>query len=158
VNLLGLSPVEALVVDVLAWTVLGVATGYLAHRLPVRWLERDLGPLRLAAFERGGTWYERRLHVKRWKHRLPDAGLVFRGGQAKADLVRPDRTALAAFAVETRRAEIVHLCLLVAGPLFVLWNPWDLALVMIAYAVVANLPCLVVQRYNRTRVLAILED
>ena len=52
------------------------------------------------------------------------------------------------FVVETRRAEATHWLVLAAGPFFVLWNPWGLALVMVAYAVVANVPCLLIQRYN----------
>jgi glycosyl-4,4'-diaponeurosporenoate acyltransferase len=61
------------------------------------------------------------------------------------------------FVTETRRAEATHWVLLAAGPLFLLWNPWGLGLVMIAYAVVANVPCLVVQRYNRARLLRVVE-
>ena len=41
-----------------------------------------------------------------------------------------------------------------AGPVFLLWNPWWLGLLMFAYAVIANLPCLIVQRYNRARLVA----
>ena len=155
-NLFGLGATGALVVDVVAWMVLGVGVGYLGLRLPERWLDRDRGPLRLRRREQRGAWYERRLRIKRWKGLLPDAG-GFAGGRPKRTFVRPDPEALAALAVETRRAELVHLALLLAGPLFVLWNPWRLAAVMVVYAVVANLPCLLVQRYNRARLAAILD-
>ena len=37
-----------------------------------------------------------------------------------------------------------------------LWNPWFLGLLMLAYAVIANLPCLIVQRYNRARLLRLI--
>ena len=41
-------------------------------------------------------------------------------------------------------------------PVFLVWNdPWVLA-PMTLYAVVANGPCLVVQRYNRARALSAL--
>ena len=36
-------------------------------------------------------------------------------------------------------------------PLFMAWNPWWADLVMIAYALIANLPCILVQRFNRAR-------
>jgi len=157
VNLFDFSDLEALVVDVVAWTLLGLGFGYVANRVPEAWLACDRGLLRLAGFEAGGRWYERRLRIKRWKDLLPDAGAVFAGGRRKAGLVRPDRRALAALAVETRRAELVHAALLLTAPLFVLWNPWDLAAVMVVYAVVANVPCLLVQRYNRARLVAVLD-
>ena len=43
------------------------------------------------------------------------------------------------------------------GPLFVLWNPPLAAGLLIGYGVVANLPFIVIQRYNRFRTQALLE-
>jgi glycosyl-4,4'-diaponeurosporenoate acyltransferase len=57
---------------------------------------------------------------------------------------------------ETRRAELVHWVIPAIVPVFVVWNPPTLTAAMVAYAVVANLPCLVVQRYNRGRLLRVL--
>jgi len=34
---------------------------------------------------------------------------------------------------------------------FYAWNPWWLAKAMLAFGVLANVPCLLVQRYNRAR-------
>ena len=65
--------------------------------------------------------------------------------------------ALADFAVETRRAEMVHWAIPLVTPVFVLWNPPWLFAAMVGYAVVANLPCLVIQRYNRGRVLRVAD-
>jgi len=156
VNLLDLGDGAAILLDVVAWTVLGTLAGYVGHRLPTSWLARDRGPLRLAPVEHGGSWYARRLRIKAWKDRLPEAGGLFRGGTSKRHLVTTDPAGLAAFAAETRRAEWVHWALLAVTPAFVLWNPPALSVVMVTYGVAANLPCLVVQRYNRARVTALL--
>ena len=56
---------------------------------------------------------------------------------------------------ETRRAELVHWALLAASPLFALWNPARLTVAMIVFAIVANVPCIVVQRFNRARLIRI---
>jgi glycosyl-4,4'-diaponeurosporenoate acyltransferase len=142
-------------VDCLAWAVASVTVGYIAHRWPLRRLERE-GPLtRLRGFERDGRWYERRLRVKRWKDRLPEAGAFFAGGFSKRSLSRVDGPTLGRFIAETRRAELTHWALMAVAPVFFLWNPWWLGLVMIAYALIANLPCLVVQRYNRARLVRV---
>ena len=42
--------------------------------------------------------------------------------------------------------------ILVIAPVFALWNPAPLLAAMVAYAVVANVPCIMVQRYNRARI------
>ncbi len=137
--------------DCLVWAVVGTATGYLTHRVGAAGFTRD-GPItRLRPFEADGRWYERRLRIKAWKSRLPEAGALFRDGFSKRELRSSSGDQLRRFVVETRRAEITHWIVLAFGPLFFLWNPWGLAIVMCLYAVVANVPCLVIQRYNRAR-------
>jgi glycosyl-4,4'-diaponeurosporenoate acyltransferase len=144
------------VVDVVAWAAFGFGFGYVAHRWPLARLERSGRITRLRRFERDGRWYERRLRIKRWKDRLPEAGAFFAGGFSKRSLRGADDATLTRFVAETRRAELTHWAVIAVGPLFLLWNPWWLGLVMIAYALIANLPCLLVQRYNRARLLRVL--
>jgi glycosyl-4,4'-diaponeurosporenoate acyltransferase len=139
----------AVLVDVMAWAALGLAVGYALHRTPSARLDHDTWLTRLRPFERSGHAYER-LGIRRWKDRLPEAGALFAGGVSKRTSGGRDR--LERFATETRRAEWTHWLLLAAAPAFALWNPWYLALAMVGYAVVANVPCLVVQRYNRARI------
>jgi hypothetical protein len=45
--------------------------------------------------------------------------------------------------------------MLALTPLFVVWNPLWLFAGMVAYGVVANVPCLVVLRCNRARLAAV---
>jgi glycosyl-4,4'-diaponeurosporenoate acyltransferase len=133
------------------WAVWSAVCGYVAHRLPARWLERDWWLLRLRGPERGGRWYERVLHIKQWKNLLPEAGALFTGGFSKRKVTRHDREYLEQFSRETRRAELAHWPILALGPTFFAWMPWWLALAMLGYAVAANVPCILVQRYNRAR-------
>jgi glycosyl-4,4'-diaponeurosporenoate acyltransferase len=141
--------------DALAWALWGTAVGYGAHRLPRASLADDNVLTRLHPWERDGRVYER-LRIRRWKRVLPDAGAVFRGGVAKRDLVARDPASLRTLVEETRRAELVHWAVAGLAPVFALWNPAPLAVAMVAYAVAANAPCIVVQRYNRSRLLRVL--
>ena len=134
-----------------AWAVWSTLCGYVAHRAPERWLSRDPRLLRLRGAERNGRLYDRVLHIKRWKDLLPEAGALFRGGFSKRRVERHDREYLERFLLETRRAELAHWPILALGPMFFAWMPWWLASAMLGYAIVANLPCILVQRYNRAR-------
>lgn len=136
--------------NVAVWLVWSVTAGYLGHRLPDRWLRRDRGPLRLSPPERSGALF-RRIGVRRWKDLLPEAGGFFAGGVSKRRLPGHDTDGLERFELETRRAEITHLLVIAALPVFALWNPWTGMLVNLGYALAANVPCIVVQRYNRMR-------
>lgn len=139
------------VLDVALWAIISTATGYLAHRTSAARFATDSVLTRLRPFERDGRWYEDHLAIKRWKSRLPEAGALFPDGFSKRHLHADTAADLERFIVETRRAEITHWVLLAAGPFFFLWNPWGLGIVMVTYAVVANVPCLLIQRYNRAR-------
>ena len=139
------------VLDVVAWGVFHAATGYLAYRLDAEQLGRDGWLLRPRRFESAGRWYQRRLRINRWKDRLPEAGNLFRGGISKRHLPAYDDAGLRLFVRETRRAELAHWWAMWCGLSFVLWNPPLAAVLLIAYGVLANLPFIAIQRYNRFR-------
>lgn len=151
--LVDLSSPALVLADIVAWGLVSATVGYLAHRLPLHRLEHDNALTRLRPFERDGRFYERRLRIGRWKDRVPEADDVFPGGVSKRAVTRAD---LDRYLLETRRAELTHWGIMAAAPLFLLWNPWAIWLLMVGYAVVANVPCLVIQRYNRARILRIL--
>lgn len=141
----------AVALDVAVWGAWSAAAGYACHSAPAARFTRDTWLTRPRGFERGGAWYQQRLRIKRWKDRLPEAGALFAGGFSKRRLVRRDPAYLSRFAAETRRAELTHWTTMVVVPVFVLWNPWWACSVMVAYAALANLPCIAAQRYNRAR-------
>jgi len=145
-------------IDAVAWTAWSAAAGWWVTRHGPR--HSDVGHpevdgpvLRLRPFERGGRWYERTLRVRRWKSWLPEAGRAF-GGRSKRHLPPGGVRALPLFLTDCRRAERTHWLIVVATPVFAVWNPLGLFLAMVAFAVVANGPCLIVLRYYRARVLA----
>lgn len=143
-------------VDCGAWALWGLSTGWSARRLGSKQLGRDTWLTRPRSWERGGRFYRRWLRVGRWQRFLPEAGAVWFGGVDKRHLGGRSTPALQSYAEETRRAEYVHWLGLTAGPVFMIWNPAGLAAVMIAYAIVANGPCLVSLRANRLRILVLL--
>jgi glycosyl-4,4'-diaponeurosporenoate acyltransferase len=73
------------------------------------------------------------------------------GGFAKGRLTDWNAAYVDQFIVETRRAELAHWCMLCCFPIFFLWNPPWACCVMFIYALLANLPCIVAQRFNRFR-------
>jgi glycosyl-4,4'-diaponeurosporenoate acyltransferase len=154
---LGLTEVGLVVFDVFVWGVVSLGSGYLFHRRPVSSFDHDSWLTRLRPFEADGRVYQRRLRLLAWKDRLPEAGALFAGGVSKARLPRRSTEHLERFVVETRRAEVTHWAVMAAGPFFFLWNPWYAGVLMQVYAVAANLPFIVIQRFNRARLLQVLD-
>lgn len=150
------SPGLTALVDVVAWGFFHAATGYAAHRLDPGRLVDDTWLLRPRRFEDGGRWYRRRLRIHRWKDRVPEAGALFAGGISKRHVPSYDVAGLQLFVRETRRAELAHWWALFCGPVFILWNPPLASALLILYGVAANLPFILIQRYNRFRTLPLI--
>lgn len=154
--IVAVAPAVALVLNIALWAGAQVLAGYAAHRLPLSRLQCDGWLLRPRRFEDGGRWYERRLRIRRWKDRLPEAGAFFDGGVTKRSLPPRSAGGLERFAAETRRAELAHWWSFGCLPLCLLWNdPLGVAL-MAAYGAAFNLPLIAIQRSNRARVDRIL--
>lgn len=154
---LGLTKLGLVVFDVFVWGVVSLGSGYLFHRRPASSFDHDSWLTRLRPFEADGRVYQRRLRILRWKDEVPEAGALFAGGISKARLPGRQTEQLERFVGETRRAEVTHWTVMLAGPFFFLWNPWYAGLLMQVYAVGANLPFIVIQRYNRARLLQVLD-
>lgn len=141
----------AIAADAAAWACVQLVSGYVAHRLPDRVLDREGWLLRERAWERGGCFYVEVARIRRWKGLLPEAGAFFAGGVSKRNLHGRGGDDLARLARETRRAELGHWLMMAPTPLFVALNRPLLAPFMAGYAVSVNLPCIAAQRYNRIR-------
>ena len=100
--------------------------------------------------------YKRVAGVRVWKRLLPD-GAPWMKGFAKRKLMSTEPEYLRQFVAETRRGEAAHWVMMGAVVVFFLWNPLWADGVMAGYAVAANVPCIVTQRYNRFRLGRLLE-
>lgn len=134
--------------NLVGWPVIHLAIGYVALRIPPQNFASDTWLTAPRPWEQDGHLYRDWLAIRKWKSLLPD-GAPWLGGFAKAKLPKRKPTALAQFLIETRRAEIAHWCMLGCLPIFFIWNPPWACWVMTAYALAANLPCILVQRCNR---------
>jgi glycosyl-4,4'-diaponeurosporenoate acyltransferase len=146
----------ALVIDGAIWAGWSVAVGWYAALLPMSAVDRDGWVTRLRPWERQGLAYAK-VGIRRWKGRLPDAGR-FGGGRRKQLTGRRDPAEWRIMAAETRRAERVHWLILLAFPVEAALHDGVILIPMAAYAVVANLPCIAAQRYNRGRLAALTEQ
>jgi glycosyl-4,4'-diaponeurosporenoate acyltransferase len=155
--ILHLSGLFAVAVDIAVWLAIHLAVVMSTARMqpdsfnPESWLYRQ------RTWERGGKTYKSALKVKKWKRLLPDGATVFKGGFRKKHLGKADAAYLRRFILETCRAEFTHWVILLFALIFFVWNEWWIGLIMVAYALTTNMPCIVVQRYNRMRLERVYE-
>jgi glycosyl-4,4'-diaponeurosporenoate acyltransferase len=134
------------------WLGSALLVGLLANQVPPWWLGSvDQRSSRLPPRQPARMGVSGAPGIRIWKRWIPDAGGALPGGVSKASLVRRDPAALRRLMVETRRAELVHWLLWPAGLLTALWLPPAAVLVNAVFATCFNLPCVLLQRYNRAR-------
>jgi glycosyl-4,4'-diaponeurosporenoate acyltransferase len=138
--------------NVAGWPMIQLLLAWVFLKMPADWFV----PPPARAWERGGRFYEVVFHIKPWKDYLPDAAKWFGGGFAKGKLAGTEEAYLRRFIRETWRGELCHWCAIACTPVFFLWNPWWGNAVMVTYAIGANLPCILAQRYNRLRLRRLL--
>ncbi len=133
-------------------TALALLAHPIGQALPDSIFNVDRFPYRGMRWERDGTVYNR-LNIRRWKKYLPDASRALKDMPRKS-LSTGSVEELEILVRETCRAELVHWCELLLGFVCCLLYPgiWGLA-VSIMWGLLGNLPFIIVQRYNRPRLL-----
>lgn len=136
--------------NILAWLCIHLGVSSLVSVAPVAFVNVFAGIYRVKRWETRTKLYGR-LGVRKWKDRLPEARKWFRKGKTAAHLREP--TQWERFEKQTNRSELSHWLQMLAAPFFFLFNPPWAGWVMVAYAIMFNFPFIIVQRYNRIRIM-----
>lgn len=152
-----LPTVWTVIICFVVWPVLQITAAIICLNLPDRLFCPNSYFFRSHSFEKNGQIYEKFFKVKKWKHLLPDGGTVWKKrGFKKRHLENFTEENLKRFLIESARGELTHW--LAIFPFWVFWvfTPPIVPWMMLAYALIVNLPCIIAQRYNRPRVLRLL--
>ena len=139
------------------WAIIQVWPSLMCFKLPERLLDEDHWLYRTKNWERDGRIYEKFFKVRKWKHRIPDAGSFFKFGFPKKTLKSSSKKYLKKFLLEMNRAEWMHLMAILHAPIFFFSNLWWIGTIMTFNVLAVNLPCVILQRYNRPRILKTLK-
>ena len=144
-----LPPIGIILLNVAAIPAIQLGCAWIFTKLPEGWFD---APLPSRPPPRSSS----SLFLKKWKRHLPDGASWFAGGFHKRVLMSKDARYLSRFILETRRGEACHWTAMISCSIPFFWNPWWGCWVIGLYAVVANLPCILLQRVNRKRLQRML--
>lgn len=116
----------------------------------------EKGIFKTRPFEKNGAIYKKYFKVHIWKKWLPDGASLFKNDFRKKKLESSEVEYLEKFIAESCRAELAHIIGMVPFVLFFLVVEWYIALIMVVYSLIVNLPCVIAQRFNRPRLKAAL--
>ncbi len=156
--LIDLPIIWTIIINIVLWFIIHMSFAYIITILPASSINTKLWIYKKRNWEQNGKIYETLLNIKSWKGLLPDGAALFKKGFRKKSMATKDRDYMKLFMTETCRGEFVHWLVILFSPIFFIWNPLWAGCVMIVYALIANLPCILAQRYNRIRFARILAD
>lgn len=148
---------SSLIKCIIYLSVIGVVFFLFGRIIPPKLFLPDEFPFRSFNFEKNGIFYVN-LGIKKWKDRLPDMSRI-------VPLMIPSKKLPQKFTIsqiqsmiqETCIAEFIHLllCFMGCGCIFI-WHGKGGWLLFLIYAL-GNLPYIMVQRYNRPKLLRVLK-
>jgi glycosyl-4,4'-diaponeurosporenoate acyltransferase len=146
-------------VDFIAWFIIHIGVVSIMVRIAAKHFDPNHWLYRSRRWEGEGNVYQEIFRIKKWKKHLPDgAWIVGHLGFPKKQLNSRSAAYFETFFVETCRAELTHLIIILFVPFFFLWNRPGVGLFMIFYALLENIPFIIAQRYNRYRFRRLLEQ
>jgi len=152
-----LPTIWTILLDIAAWFIIHTSVSYFMTRVPVHsfypnsWLYKERG------WEKKGKIYEKLFRLRAWKRKLPDGAALFKNGFKKKHMEKTNKEYFQEFVMETCRAELTHWVVFLFASIFFIWNLWWIGIIMVAYAIMVNMPCIITQRYNRIRLRRVLE-
>lgn len=125
---------------------------------PRKWIYENRFPFKSFKFEQQGKIYDK-LKIKKWKTKLPDASLIFHKIVAIIPKKRIDdnkKDNIPVLIKETCIAESNHFFAAILGFFCVkIWHNTGGIIVSVCFAF-ANIPFILIQRYNRPRLMRAL--
>ena len=133
--------------------IVGILAFFIGRMLPRTWFHADTFPFRAFAFEKNGRFYDR-FHISHWKDILPDMSRVF------PSLIMPKKVTRRMSASEVKQliqetcvAEFVHMILIPIGFTCRTVCTGSASLILSILFALGNVPFILIQRYNRPRLL-----
>ncbi|WP_044336811.1 hypothetical protein [Rossellomorea aquimaris] len=144
-----------ILLNIFAWVSIHLFVSYITSRMTPHQLQKLSAPFQPLQMEAGGGMY-RFVRIQKWKKHIPDAGGWFPGGLNKNDIGLFSHQGRVTFLNELNRAELSHWLQMLPAPFFYILNNGVVSWVMFIYGILFNLPLILVQRYNRMRIVQIM--
>ena len=144
--------------NLLTFFFFSVIITYLSNKMPNRFYSSDSWLLRQREWEKRGIFYQRVFRVKLWKKLMPELGDIVKSVFPKKRIKEYTREYLKKYIFESCKSEVTHWCIIFSTLLFFLWNEFKPAMMMVLLAIILNLPYIIIQRYNRPRIMVMVEN
>lgn len=157
-RILYLSPLETVILDILAWILFHLSIGYATSRLVITHFDPNDRLYQTKPWEKNGEIYQKLFRVKDWKKFIPSGAALYKNAYEIKRITSFTIQNIGTWLRESCRSEFCHIMMILPGFFFFLWNSIQAGWWMVAYAFANNLIPIIMQRYNRPRIRTLLEQ
>lgn len=144
--------------NILFWIVVHFLSSILVHFIPDKFYNYKNIIFREKKIENKGLLYKKYLFIHKWKDKIPEAGKFLPLHPfSKKHFESKKKEYIERFIRETCRGELAHILPFFFLPICFIWNPLLASIMMSLYAILSNTPFILVQRYNRIRLVKLLK-
>lgn len=137
--------------------VTGLLSFFIGRLIPPRKMEWHRFPYNLYPAEREGAVYKK-IGIHHWQNKVPDMSKVFPKLMPPKKMVAADKDSLLRMIQETCTAELTHILLCLTGLYCIrLWPGAGGIVMAILNVILFNLPFILIQRYNRPRLVRLYQ-
>lgn len=146
------------VANIVTFFLFSIIITYLSNKLPDSIYSCKSWLLKERSWEKKGMIYQHVLKVKYWKKYLPELSDFVKSVFPKREIKEFSKNYLQKFLYESCKSEVTHWCIILSSLLFYFWTEFGPASLMLAIAITINLPYIIIQRYNRPRIMELVES
>lgn len=121
---------------------------YVVNLYSYKALARLYPLFRTRAFEKKGAIYEKYFKIKLWKDYIPAIG-SFDKKNLTRDMITDDY--VSKYLLKSLRAELCHFYAILFAVIVLFCTVYEEWFFIICYTILLNMPCILIQRYNRPR-------
>lgn len=135
--------------------IVSILAFFVGRILPKKWFRADLFPYRTYKLEKEGRIYDK-LNIRKWQNKVPDMSKVFPKMMPPKKITADCYERMPRMIQETCVAEFIHGMNCVAGLYCLkLYPGLGGIIIVLLYTFLFNLPYMLIQRYNRPRLIAL---
>lgn len=135
------------------FAVTGLLSFFMGRLIPPDKMQWHRFPYKLYKAEKEGSVY-RKIGIHHWQNKVPDMSRIFPKLMPPKKMIATDKDSLLRMIQETCTAELTHIVLCITGLYCVrLWPGAGGITLAILNIVLFNLPFILIQRYNRPRLM-----
>lgn len=151
------SLLKKLIVNMEIFMFFSIVLTLVATRLPERYYYYKNWIYKERKWEKRGKFYQDVFKVKKWKDHLPELADFIKSVFPKKFIKGFKGEFISRYLTESCKAEFTHWCIIFSTVFFLIHDDISTFFYMLLIAMILNLPFIIIQRYNRPRLVAIMK-